>query len=59
MAEKNNKKRKQKLFEGLGLNEALLELQKLVLAVKTGEETDTSKIKKLKKYIARLKTKIA
>ena len=40
-------------FKGMSTNELKLELQKLVLAIRTGDETDTSKIKKLKKYIAK------
>ncbi len=57
MAEaKKTTKKKKTSFEGLSVKDARLELQKVVLAVKSGEENDTSKIKKLKKYIARLKT---
>lgn len=44
-------------FKGMTVKELKLELQKLSLAVKTGDESDTSKIKKLKKYIARELTK--
>lgn len=54
--EKKTTKKKKSSFDGLNLEDAKFELQKLVLAVKTGEESDTSKVKKLKKYIAKLKT---
>lgn len=53
---KADKKKKAKDFKGMDLSEAKLELQKVVLLVRTGEETDTSKVKKIKKHIARLKT---
>ncbi|MCA9381638.1 50S ribosomal protein L29 [Candidatus Dojkabacteria bacterium] len=63
MAEKKTTKKKTEAkavkkdgFDGLGVAEASLELQKVILSVKAGEETDTSKVKKLKKHIARLKT---
>ncbi|MCA9387299.1 50S ribosomal protein L29 [Candidatus Dojkabacteria bacterium] len=49
-------KKKNDGFKGLGIADAKIELQKVILLVRTGEETDTSKVKKLKKHIARLKT---
>ncbi|GAB4285137.1 MAG: hypothetical protein Kow0081_2780 [Candidatus Dojkabacteria bacterium] len=55
MAEKKSTK-KSKSLENMSLAEARLELQKTILAVRSGEEKDTSKIKKLKKHIARLLT---
>jgi ribosomal protein L29 len=59
MAEKKSTKSKSKKteFEGMTVADAQKELQKTFLDVRTGEETDTSKIKKLKKQIAREKTK--
>ncbi len=57
MAEKKKDSKKKKTsFDGLSIAEAKIELQKIVLAIKSGEDTDTSKIKKIKKYIARLKS---
>jgi ribosomal protein L29 len=44
-------------YDNLSLAEARLELQKLKLRLATEDETNTSKVKKLKKVIARLLTK--
>lgn len=38
------------------VNELKVDLQKVYLEVKTGQEQDVSKIKKIKRQIARLKT---
>lgn len=55
MAEK--KKKQTKNYNDLSLREAKIELQKTQLLVRSAQESDTSKIKKLKKHIARLLTK--
>lgn len=60
MAEKKKTtktKAKKSELEGMTLSEARKELQKVLLDVKIGEESNTSKIKKLKKQIARELTK--
>ncbi len=44
-------------FTGMSVREAKVELQKLALKIKTGEEKTTSKLKALKKYIAKELTK--
>jgi len=56
MAEKKTKT-KNKDIAKLNLEDARKELKSVYIKVKVGEETDTSKIKKLKKHIARLLTK--
>jgi len=64
MDSKENKKTTRKAKESKTdsektVRELKLDLQKLVLDVRSGKESDTSKVKKLKKEIARLLTKKA
>lgn len=56
MSEKKTKTEKKGEFDKLTISEARIELQKIHMSVQEGKESDTSKIKKLKKHIARLLT---
>lgn len=59
MAESEKKKTKKKDdFSKLNLIESRSKLQEIHIQVQTEEEKDTSKIKKLKKHIARLFTEL-
>jgi ribosomal protein L29 len=52
-----SEKKKEVVKKELTLAEMRVELQKVILQVRSGEESDTSKIKKLRKQIARELTK--
>lgn len=54
MAEKKTvKKKKTNEFSKLTINEARKEMQKIAIQIQEGVEKDTSKLRKIKKYIAR------
>lgn len=56
---KNKETKKNTKFNGLSLIDSEKEYQRLFIAVKMNEEKDTSKLRKLRRYIVALKTRSA